>query len=279
MPLPSKIGTLSPAEVATLVDWAAGEGWNPGLRDAVAFRAADPDGYLGIYVDGELVAGISAVTYGTDLGFIGLYICRPDMRGRGYGRAVWDAGMTRLVGRTVGLDGVPAQQANYRSMGFVPAYRTFRLSGRPVIQSGMPTDVRAVTPDLVPAIATFDRLFFPAPRPAFLQKWLAPPHIALAAIDGDAARGYGVARACRNGFKIGPLFAHDQTTATALFAALSEACDGDIHIDVPETSRGFTDFLLAGGMSKGFETMRMYRGAAPKTEQTGIFGVTTLELG
>lgn len=279
MPLPSKIGTLSPAEVGTLIDWAAGEGWNPGLQDAAAFRAADPDGFLGVFTDGQLAAGISAVAYGADFGFIGLYICRPDMRGRGHGKAVWDAGMARLAGRTIGLDGVPEQQANYRSMGFVPAYRTFRLSGRAVIAADMPGSVSPITADLLPGVAAFDRLFFPAPRPAFLQAWLASPHFALTAIDGDAVRGYGVARACREGFKIGPLFARDQTTATALFAALSEACDGDIHIDVPETNRGFTDFLLAGGMSKGFETMRMYVGAAPQTEQAGIFGVTSLELG
>ena len=67
-----------------------------------------------------MVAGISAVDYGAGVGFIGLYICRPDMRGLGYGRAVWDAGMARLAKATIGLDGVPAQQANYRNIGFVP---------------------------------------------------------------------------------------------------------------------------------------------------------------
>src|SRR5687767_13477747 len=108
-----KIRPLTLPEVETLVDWAAGEGWNPGRNDAAAFHAADPDGFLGGFVGGEMVSGISAVAYGADFGFIGLYICRPDMRGKGYGRAVWDAGMARLEGRTVGLDGVPAQQANY----------------------------------------------------------------------------------------------------------------------------------------------------------------------
>lgn len=124
------IRTLSLAEVATLVDWAAGEGWNPGRQDAAAFHAADPEGFLGAFVGEEMVAGIAAVAYGGDFGFIGLYVCRPDMRGKGYGKAVWDAGMARLSGRTVGLDGVPAQQVNYRSMGFVDDYPTFRWSGR-----------------------------------------------------------------------------------------------------------------------------------------------------
>lgn len=91
--MPRTIRTLALDEVETLVDWAAAEGWNPGLGDAAAFQAADPEGFIGAFVGGEMVGGISAVAYGDDFGFIGLYICRPDRRGEGHGKAVWDAGM------------------------------------------------------------------------------------------------------------------------------------------------------------------------------------------
>src|SRR3712207_9059113 len=33
-------------ELDLALDWAAAEGWNPGLRDADAFWAADPEGFL-----------------------------------------------------------------------------------------------------------------------------------------------------------------------------------------------------------------------------------------
>src|SRR5262245_36538150 len=275
------IRPLTLAEVETLVGWAAGEGWNPGLHDAAAFHAADPDGFLGAFVDGEMVAGISAVAYGAEFGFIGLYICRPEMRGKGYGKAVWDAGMARLGSRTVGLDGVPVQQANYRSMGFVPVYRAFRFSGR---LGGLPepapgtacTGIQPVTADLLDAIAAFDRAFFPAPRDAFLQRWLAPPHVALVCTDNGTVHGYGVARACRQGFKIGPLFALDRAAAEALLAALGAACAGDIHIDVPDANADFAELLAGAGLVRGFETARMYRGLAPAVVLDGVFGVTTL---
>jgi GNAT superfamily N-acetyltransferase len=271
------IRTLSFAEVKTLVDWAAGEGWNPGLYDAAAFHAADPEGFLGAFVDDRMVAGISAVNYG-GFGFIGLYICRPDMRGRGYGKAVWDAGMARLARVTIGLDGVPAQQANYRSMGFVPAYRTYRFSGRLPVSSS-PSDIRPVEPDLLPALLEFDRRFFPAARPAFLERWLAKPHIALVHAVASGVQGYGVARECREGFKVGPLFVVDETTAAGLLAALCAQCPGEVHIDVPENKTNFTDLLLAAGFSRGFETARMYRGPAPELESAGVFGISSLELG
>jgi len=272
-----EIRVLSGAEVETLVNWAAAEGWNPGAGDAQAFRAADPDGFLGCFVGGEMVAGISAVAYGTDFGFIGLYICRPDMRGRGHGRAVWDAAMTRLEGRTIGLDGVPAQQANYRSMGFVDAYRTFRFSGR--FEGGAKGRATPVGPADFLAVANLDARHFPSARPQFLKAWLAPPRIALAVVAGGRVLGYGAARACREGYKIGPLFAREEAVATDLLAALAGRCDGEIHIDAPETNGPFVARLEAAGLTRGFETARMYRGPAPAVDLSGIFGVTTLELG
>jgi len=274
----TEIRPLSLPEVETLVDWAAGEGWNPGLADAAALRAADPEGFLGNFVDGEMVAGISAVAYGSDFGFIGLYISRPDRRGLGYGKAVWDAGMKRLEGRTIGLDGVPAQLANYQSMGFAPHYKTHRFSGRFEADAAN-GNITPMTSDLATAIATFDTRFFPEPRPSFIEGWLREPRIALVSTDGNAIRGYGVARACREGFKIGPLFAEDLDTAVALLSALGRECDGEIHIDVPEVNADFVRLLEKAGMSRGFETTRMYRGPAPSFELNGVYGVTTLELG
>ncbi|RWN65290.1 MAG: GNAT family N-acetyltransferase [Mesorhizobium sp.] len=274
------IRTLALEEVETLVDWAAAEGWNPGLGDAAAFHAADPDGFIGAFVDGEMVAGISAVAYGDDFGFIGLYICRPDRRGEGHGKAVWDAGTARLGSRTIGLDGVVEQQANYRSMGFAPVYRTIRFVGAPNVSAGTDSDIRAIGPDLIADLLGYDGRFFPAPRRSFLEHWLRPPHMALAIVRDGAIEGYGVARRCRDGCKIGPLFADSPGAASRLFAALANASGpGSIHLDVPETSGDFAARLSSAGLQPGFETARMYKGKAPELTQSGVFAITTLELG
>ncbi|TIS91831.1 MAG: GNAT family N-acetyltransferase [Mesorhizobium sp.] len=277
--MPRTIRTLSPNEVETLVDWAAAEGWNPGLDDAAVFRAADPEGFIGAFVDGEMVAGISAVAYGDDFGFIGLYICRLDRRGEGHGKVVWDAGMARLAGRTIGLDGVAEQQANYRRMGFVPAYDTVRYSG-PTATLASPSDVRSVTPEDVSDILAYDRNCFPAPRQSFLQGWLQPPRRVLMAVNAGRVSGYGVARRCRDGFKIGPLFADDKEVALRLLAGLANLPGTDaLHIDVPAGNSGFAAALEAAGFSANFTTTRMYKGTAPGITPSGIFGITTLELG
>ena len=274
------IRALSLGELTDLIDWAADEGWNPGLEDAAMFQAADPEGFIGAFVGDEMVAAISAVAYGQDFGFIGLYICRSDMRGKGYGKAVWTAGMDRLAGRTIGLDGVEEQQANYRSKGFKPVYETIRYSGRPAALPVRAERPRMATAQPTPDIVGYDALCFPAPRRSFLQRWLQPPHHAVAAITSEGTTGYAVARACRSGFKVGPLFADDSETALELLGELAGACDGgELNIDVPATQVDFIAALGAAGLSPTFSTTRMYKGPPPKLDAANVFGVTTLELG
>src|SRR3954447_19929800 len=161
-------------ELDLALEWAAQEGWNPGLSDAECFHAADPDGFLLALRDGEPVASISVVRYGGDFGFLGLYIVRPDLRGRGYGYRLWQAGMARLEGRTVGLDGVVAQQENYRRSGFSLAHRNIRYGGQPRTNAPLDARIKPVEGDLLNAVLAYDQAFFPAPRDGFLRCWLDP---------------------------------------------------------------------------------------------------------
>lgn len=274
------IRPLDAAETGLLVEWAAREGWNPGLGDAVAFHAADPGGLLGAFVDGELVAGISAVRYGASYGFIGLYICRPDMRGQGHGKAVWQAGMALLAGRRIGLDGVEAQFHNYRSQGFVPVYRTIRFGGRLPSgpRGGGGVDFGPLKPDDLVEVIAFDRHIFPQPRIAFLDHWLAPPHLVGVARREGQVIGYGVMRQCHVGWKIGGLSATDGDTALAILSALAGETADEFFIDVPEPRKDFIAVLAASGLTAGFETTRMYHGGTVRLSRE-LYGVTTLELG
>jgi GNAT superfamily N-acetyltransferase len=276
----AEIRPLTLPELELLLDWAADEGWNPGFTDAEPFHAADPGGYFGCFINSRMAAGLSAVRYSDDFAFIGLYICHPDFRGKGHGRRLWDHGMQHLGNRTIGLDGVPAQQDNYARMGFVPAYRTWRWSGRFPALPTAGSDVILLTPEHRDVVASLDARAFPAPRPAFLQAWCRTPHVALAIERKGEIDAYGVMRRCREGFKIGPLFAENDADAERLFSALARrAGDAVIAIDVPETQASFANHLSGLGFSEGFVTARMYKGAPPRLEGRLVYGVTTLELG
>lgn len=215
-----QIRAMSAAEFELAVEWAAREGWNPGLNDALAFRVADPAGFLVGLKGGVPVASISVVRYGTDFGFLGFYIATPEARGQGLGYRLWQAGMAHLHGRNVGLDGVPAQQANYRKSGFTLAWRNIRFGGAAhagrIVAPGLAlVDARSLP---FAQLAEYDRRFFPAPRDAFLVAWIGMTgHRALAATCGGNIVGLGVIRPCREGHKIGPLYADRRETAEALF--------------------------------------------------------------
>ncbi len=277
----------SAADFAIAVEWAAAEGWNPGLDDLAAFHAADPQGFLIGKLDNEPVSSISVVRYGKDFGFLGFYIVHPDHRGKGWGIATWNAGMTYLEGRVVGLDGVVDQQDNYRKSGFVYAGRNIRYTGRPAVGAGEEDTaaVRRVTAGDLPALLAFDRPFFAAPRERFIEPWVGPDAgirrtTKLAATNGEIS-GYGVIRACRSGFKIGPLFAEDEKTATGLFLALcgDAGPEAEISLDTPEDNPAAVRLAERFGLQPVFETARMYRGPAPELPLRRTFGITTFELG
>ena len=281
-----EIRPATAAEFRTAIDWAAAEGWNPGLDDLAAFHAADPDGFLMGFADGEAVSSISVVRYGADFGFLGFYIVRPDRRGTGAGIATWQAGMDCLAGRTVGLDGVVDQQDNYRKSGFVLAGRNVRYSGAPVPADGATVDIRPADADDLDVISAFDRRYFQADRSSFIRDWMVPPddrtnRTSLLAIDEDGIAGMGTIRACRDGYKIGPLFAERPDTADALFAALCKLVPAGsaVSLDVPEDNAAAVALAVRAGLSPVFETARMYRGDAPDLPLQKIFGITTFELG
>ncbi|WP_238363559.1 GNAT family N-acetyltransferase [Casimicrobium huifangae] len=283
---PLIIRTMRRDELPLTVEWAAQEGWNPGLHDAAPFFAADPGGFLIGELDGEPVSLISAVRYGSTYGFIGFYIVKPEFRGKGYGWAIWQAALARLQGRTVGLDGVVAQQDNYRRSGFELAHRNARYAGQ---QSAGGPPAAASSVNLVPisqlppeALQAYDRSFFPAARADFLQAWVTQPGTVALAVPGDGGLlGYGVVRPCRTGYKIGPLFADSPAIADAIFSAvLQHVPAGEpFYLDVMTTQPAAVELATRRGMLVVFETARMYLGAAPAISPDRTYGITSFELG
>jgi len=280
-----RIRAMARDEVGLAIEWAAREGWNPGLEDAAAFHAADPEGFLvSEDADGKPVACIAAVRHGDRLGFVGFYIVAPERRGQGHGLAIWRAGLARLAGRVVGLDGVVAQQDAYRRSGFALAWRNLRhgaAAPRPVTVPAGAAEVVAAGALGYDALEAFDAEHAAAARPAFLRAWLTlPGHVALAGLRDGAVAGLGVVRPCREGAKVGPLFARDGATARALFAALAaRAPAGPLFLDVPGPNADAAALAREAGMAPVFETARMYTGAPPAIPVDRVYGVTSFELG
>ncbi len=267
-------------DLAIMTEWAAAEGWNPGHHDADAFHPTDPEGFLIGWQGDQPVSCISVVSYDDTYGFLGFYIAHPEHRGQGHGLATWQAGIARLGDRTIGLDGVVDQQPNYERSGFVLAERNVRYGGIPTVGPAGDHPLVELT-DLSPALAAYDAAMVPAPREAFLRHWVNPDHRrTLGYVEDGQIRGYGTIRACREGHKIGPLFADTPAIAEALFNALVTPLGGQpVAIDVPEPNREAVALATRHGLTPVFETARMYRGRAPSLPLDRIYGITSFELG
>jgi hypothetical protein len=278
---------MSRGELDRVIQWAADEGWNPGLGDAAAFHVADPTGFQIVEADdGQPAAAISVIRFGERFGFLGLYIARPEHRGRGHGMTIWRSGMEYLAGRTVGLDGVVAQQENYRKSGFALAHRNIRHQGAvPSVEA--PDGLTSLTDVPFDTVLDYDLPLFGAPRAAFLSAWIGMPGvIALAAgmsagASSGSLQGYAVARPCRVGWKIGPLFADDPATADALFRGIATRLPANetVILDIPEPNHAAVAMAERYGLTPAFETARMYAGPHPDIDLARVFGITTFELG
>jgi GNAT superfamily N-acetyltransferase len=275
---PTCNGSARAAQVA--VAWAAAEGWNPGIDDGQRFLAADPDAFLASERDGEIVASVSCALYGPGYAFIGFYIVRPDLRGRGLGRPLFDRALARADGRVVGLDAVPEHEATYARYGFETSHRNVRWR----TLGGGHRPAGLVDLESLPAgqLVAYDAAIFGTERGRFLRAWMdRPPGHALAYVRDGALAGYGVLRACRTGAKIGPLHADDTDAAHALLSGLLAAAGPrmDVFVDMPTANPATRELRAARVMEPVFETARMYLHGEPLEDLHRIFAVTTLEFG
>jgi len=282
---PLTLRLMTEEEAHELVAWAADEDWNPGLHDAEVFWATDAEAFVAAELEGEVIGGGTITSYEGTFGFMGLFIVRPQFRGRGLGGRLWHARLQLLRGRLrpgapIGMDGVYGLQEWYARGGFRFSHRSVRYEGVGA-EAERPSTV--VPADDVPfeRIAAYDRRCFPAARERFLESWLAQKDAsALAWLESGRLRGYGVVRRCGVGAKIGPLFAEDADVAEALYASLAAfAPDEPVFLDVPEINAWAMALARRHRMLEVFGTARMYLGRPPRVAESRIYGVTTFELG
>lgn len=285
-----EIRNMTRSEVDELVAWAAREGWNPGLHDAQLFWATDPEAFIAADLEGEMIGGGAITAYNSEFGFMGFFIVRPEYRGQGFGNTLWHARRRRLLdrlhpGASIGLDGVFQMQDYYAKGGFVFSHRNMRfraeIADRPSTSRGDDKNIVLLTAVPFEQLLDYDRLCFPAMRPNFLRGWIAQPDaLALGYLRDGTLSGYGVVRRCREGCKIGPLFADDTLVAEALYTHLAEfAVGGPLFLDAPENNPAAMALVARHQMVEVFGCARMYLGAFPAVAHERIFGVTTFELG
>lgn len=273
---------MTKSDLEKALDWAAKEGWNPGIYDADCFYNTDRNGFFMGFLDEKPISCISAIRYGDSFGFIGLYIVNKQYRGKGYGLLIWNHAMKYLKGRNIGLDGVVAQQENYKKSGFNFAYNNVRyefLSKKLHLFDSTIVQISSISAE---KLNLYDKQFIPIDRKLFLSCWIAQPEsITLVSIKNNQIQGYGMIRKCHTGYKIGPLFGQNFEVADTLFQSLTGSIsqNSPVFLDIPQINKSAVKLVTKFSMQKGFSTARMYTKTPPKLPLDKVFGVTTLEIG
>lgn len=279
------IRPLDSAGTRTLLTWAAEEGWNPGPNDADVFWTTDPEGFMGIYKDDELIGGGSIVSYNGEFGFMGLFIVKPEYRSKGIGSKLWfkrrDTLLSRLKeGAAIGMDGVVDMQPFYTKGGFKIAFRDERYS-RAGEAFDMDDHISPIADVNMKAILSYDKECFGFDRSQFMKPWLQLEGTqTFKYMYGEKLQGFAVVRKLIKGYKVCPLFADNATIAEALYKACLNAAKGaNLLMDIPVTNTEAVELVKRYDAAYVSECARMYYGTPPDVPVHKIFGITTFELG
>lgn len=271
--------------VKTLVKWAEEEGWNPGPFDADVYYAADPNGFYGFFVEDKLIAGGAIVSYDNKFGFMGLFIVKPEFRGKEIGRKLWYQRRDTLLKRlndsaSIGMDGVVAMQPFYEKGGFKIAFRDERYE-KIGIAFNVDKNISPITDKDFKSILEYDKQCFGFSRPQFLKPWLAlPGNKTFKYTEEGKLKGFAIIRKAVKGYKVCPLFADNNIIAEELYKACLNSVVGEpLYLDIPVTNKEAVNLIKKYNAAYIFECARMYYGNPPAVEIDKIFGLTTFEIG
>ena len=279
-----KLRGLAPGDPAFIRSLVAEQGWNAGVHDVETFTEVDPGAWIVAQVGGRPVGIVLATHWNGSHGWIGLYLVHAAFRGRGIGLELFRAALAQLAPRSVGLDGDPRQQSNYRRSGFVDVHANTRWRGPARAWRARPDAAEVVDARAVPIdqLVDLDARAVGTPRPQLIRAWLAQAearHVALRH-DGHIG-GLATVRPARRGWKIGPLYAGDASGAAALLAAVTRDLDPDEEcwLDSPTPNAVATALMEALGTTGAPTSGRMVRGEGPSGDISLMFGLLAHEVG
>jgi ribosomal protein S18 acetylase RimI-like enzyme len=279
------IQKISKQDLKTLIGWASQEGWNPGKFDIDVFWNTDPDGFYGCKINDQLIAGGAIVSYDGAFGFMGLFIVHNQYRRNGIGNKLWHKRKNILVSRlkenaSIGMDGILAMQTYYQRGGFEILFRDerYEIIGKEYLLSENVSNIEAAD---LNSILQFDEIHFGCQRARFLKQWLMMPESkAIKFIHNEVVAGYAVIRKAEKGYRVGPLFAQNDTVAEELLkSCLSYAGNNAVFLDIPTSNEGALNLVRKYNGNYIFECARMYYGKAPVIPINNIYGITSFELG
>ena len=215
--------------------------WHFGPDDLSCAYAFDPSGFFVGELDGEVIGHIDAVKYPGHSAFIGMYIVQKELRGRGYGKKIWDTAWKSLDHTyTIGLDAALDMVSKYESYGFHTVWKSSfaKLNLEKVVKSlataAVPSNVsiKSIQTIEFDKLVEYDASVFGAPRHNLVEKWIKiAGSFGWGAVDKSGnVVGYTIVRRTINymgaefGLSMAPLYANNDSIAKSLLKVAAETC-------------------------------------------------------
>jgi GNAT superfamily N-acetyltransferase len=256
---------LTEADVDAAMDLSTQAGWNQIGADWRRLVSLAPERCYAGWVDGELVATTTAMTYGDELCWIGMVLVDEDHRRRGYGTRLLEHALEAArddVTAGVGLDATGQGRPLYRQQGFADVCPITRLSGT-LDRTDPPGDIEVITETAPAAVATFDANACGTDRTALLERLLSEPGTAgVVSREGGEPDGYAILRPGRQHWQLGPIVADDADVLASLLDGAAARLEGD-DVIVDSLARGRAAELL---VERGLDPQRhLTRMTSPET--------------
>ena len=266
-----EIRALTHDDVPAAMKLSRGAGWNQVPADWHRLLDLAPEGCFAGWVDGELVATSTMVTYDGRIGWIGMVLVDDDHRRQGYGSRLFERArqLAHEYGVLVCLDATDAGRAVYGPAGFVDVCPIERWCG--VVEPDERAEQPVRTPDSNErsAVRALDRQACGLDRGDLLEHLLSAEEVTGLVLgeDSDPAtgagdlRGYAMVRPGREHAHVGPVITPTAEDAMVLLEAASEIAGESVIVDVLATEWP-DSFLEDMGLERQRELTRMVDGEA-----------------
>jgi GNAT superfamily N-acetyltransferase len=213
---------------------------------------------FGIRDGNRLIATAALLPYASGNAWISMVLVTQNWRRRGLATKLLDACLDTAAkrGLTSWLDATPAGAAVYGPLGFTPTLELRRLRHA---SSATAAASKFASDENLEALIARDRRAMGFDRSALLRELSGRSGSRLVSHDG----ALGLIRGGRTARHIGPLFADDTASATALVDAIVRSEAGPVLIDVVHEQREFLENLTGFGwtVERPFQRMRFGRPA------------------
>lgn len=259
-------------------------GWNHVADDWRFFLRSDPRGCFGAVREGRLVGTACNVTYGKQLGWVGLVLVDPGCRRMGIATELMNRSIEYLAGVSIaGLDATPMGQPVYERLGFkgTRIFKRMLLKSAPRLR-GPQKPVLPITSDQIAVAVKMDSASSGADRTALLADLCRrAPHMAWQLRDYDRVKAVCLGRPGENSTYIGPVYAESADDAIAVTeAALQGLRDRPVALDVQISQEEYVAWLRKTGFTESRQFTRMYlRGEQAPSGFTTCYTIAGAEFG